>query len=108
MDGPPGEKVYTYYRYSSGINQQGIELAIKRDDDIDNYIQHYRHVLSTLDGLDALINTAKIQDIADPVIEDILIVVIQVGVHGQRRAQFHLQLSLFLGFWRRAHKCHLL
>ena len=71
MDGPPGEKVYTYYRYSSGINQQGIELAIKRDDDIDNYIQHYRHVLSTLDGLDALINTAKIQDIADPVIEDI-------------------------------------
>ena len=28
-------------------------------------------MLSTLDGLDALINTAKIQDIADPVIEDI-------------------------------------
>ena len=35
MDGPPGEEAYTYYRCSSGRNQQGIDLAINRDDDID-------------------------------------------------------------------------
>ena len=66
MDGPPGEEAYTYYRYSSGINQQGIDLAINRDDDIDNYLQHYRQVLSILDDLDALINTSKTLETSDP------------------------------------------
>ncbi len=71
MGAPPGEKVYTYYRYSIGLNTSGTELAIKQDHDISNYLQYYRLVLSILDDLDSLIKTSKIQDIAEPVIEDI-------------------------------------
>ena len=71
MDGPPGETVYTYYRYSSGINQQGIELAIKRDVDIDNYLQYYRRVLSILGDLELETHNPKIEDMAATVVEEV-------------------------------------